>query len=274
MYFEYNVEKIENLLKDFYLITKIKTVFYDSDFNVIAAVPYEECAFCDAMSKNEETRLKCDYCTKNGLFNCRREGKLVIYHCHAGLVEAIAPIKSSDVILGYIMLGQVLQEDDKENRAEDIICYATEYIGNQAQSCFNELKLKSSAEIQASTKIMESCVCYLLMNNIIAQKQVNTVFEISRYIEENPAADLSVNALCSRFNMSRNSLYRTSNIYFGMTIASYVRNKRLRYAQKLIKEGQLVTIAAEQAGFYDYGYFGKIFKRYIGKTPTQIRKKQ
>jgi AraC-like DNA-binding protein len=56
-----------------------------------------------------------------------------------------------------------------------------------------------------------------------------------------------------------------------MPIASYVRFKRLKQAEQLIKDGSSVTLAAERTGFTDYGYFGKLFKRYIGKTPLKSK---
>ena len=272
MFFEYDTQKIHNLLSEFYTLTKIKTVFYDSNLNVISAVPFDECSFCTELSKSEESCKKCNNCTIDGLRCCREKNGLVIYKCHAGLIEAATPVRFKDVIVGYIMLGQILKEEDRKTSANNMIEYAKQYMGNMVYDYFNEIICKSETEILAATKIMESCVCYILMNNIIEAKQHSVVFTLSQYIENNPCADLSVDALCQKFKLSRNNLYKISGTYFGMPIADYVRKKRLFYAKKLIEEGVSLTLAAEQAGFYDYGYFGKIFKQYVGETPSKIRK--
>lgn len=272
MIFEYNTEKIHSLLSEFYVLTKIKTVFCDSNMRAIAAVPYNECSFCDTLKNIEGSRIKCNYCTYNGLKSCREKNGLVIYKCHAGLIEAATPVRFNDVIVGYIMLGQILKEDDREINADNMIEYAKGYMGEIAHNYFNEVICKSEAEILAATKIMESCVCYILMNNIIEAKQQSVVFTLSQYIGNNPCEDLSVDGLCRKFKISRNNLYKISGTYFGMPIADYVRKKRLNYAKKLIEDGVSLTLAAEQAGFYDYGYFGKIFKQYVGETPSKIRK--
>ena len=58
-----------------------------------------------------------------------------------------------------------------------------------------------------------------------------------------------------------------------MPIAAYVRQKRLAYAQQLIQNGMGVSVASEKAGFYDYGYFGKVFKKHLGCTPSEYRKR-
>lgn len=270
MNFEYNVERIENVLQDFYQITKIKTGILSSDFSSIAAVPACECAFCAAMHENPTARTMCQKCTRDSFLLCQKRRELVVYNCHAGLIEAVAPIFMDDIIVGYIMLGQVLKQDsDKEN----IIAYSAPYVGMKAKEYLGELEEKSDADISAAARMMQSCVCYLLINKLITEEHGNVLLELRKYIEDNPTADLSSNALCKVFHISRNYLYKISNTYFGMPIASYVRIKRLKYAEQLIKEGCSVTLAAERAGFNDYGYFGKLFKRYIGKTPLKAKER-
>ena len=269
MFDSYNKVKLVSLLNDFYCVTKIKTVLYDSNFSVIAAVPFSESSFCTAMSENIEARQMCAQCNTAAFYRCRQKMGTEIYHCHAGLVEAISPIRIGDIIVGYIMFGQILE---KEDDVKSIIEYASRYIGSKAADFIVDFIPRTKEEIRSSSKIMEALVCYMLMNKLIGEKQGSLIFEISKYIEQNPTADLSVGTLCSLFGISRNNLYSLSETYFGMPIAEYVRLKRLRIAELLLKKGEKVSSAAEKTGFYDYGYFGKIFKRYIGKTPMQVRK--
>lgn len=268
MNFEFNAEKINSVLKNFYTVTKIKTVLYNSELSVITAFPFGECAFCSALEKNKASKALCEHCTKTALNRCQKERKCIIYTCHSGLIEAVAPIFMDDIIVGYIMLGQVLKTDSSK---EQIAQYAASYIGETANLHIKELVEKTDEEIYATTEMMQSCVCYFLMNKLIEEKHGNILLELKGYIEENPSADLSTATLCKKFNISRNYLYKISNTYFGMPIASYVRIKRLKYAEDLIKGGYSVTRAAEKAGFNDYGYFGKLFKRYIGNPPLKSK---
>lgn len=269
MNFEYNVEKIKSVLNDFYHITKIKTVILGSDFSRIASVPPSDCSFCTAMSQNPTSDGMCQRCTHNSLLLCQKKRALIVYTCHAGLIEAVAPIFMDDIIVGYIMLGQVLK---RGSDVEKIIAYSQCYIGTEAETYLRELEDKSDDDISAAARMMQSCVCYLLINKLIKEDYGNILLELRKYIEENPTADLSSNTLCKKFAVSRNYLYKISNTYFGMPIASYVRLKRLKHAQQLIREGCSVTLAAERAGFNDYGYFGKLFKRYIGQTPLKAKR--
>ena len=270
MNFEFDVEKINSVLQNFYTVTKIKTMLCASDLSVITAIPFEECAFCAALAKNKASKSLCDDCTKQALLRCQKEQKLLVYTCHAGLIEAVSPIFMDDIIVGYMMLGQVLQTDSDQ---ASIARYAAPYIGPAAGESLKGLVAKTHEEIHAAIAMMQSCVCYFLMNKLITEKHGNLLLELKAYIENNPAADLSADALGKKFGLSRNSLYKISNTYFGMPIAQYARIKRLKYAEALIQTGCSVTLAAEQAGFTDYGYFGKLFKQHLGKTPLKARGK-
>lgn len=272
MEFLYDRDKLITLMNNFHIITGIKTVVYDNEMKPIAAVPYEECAFCHALSETPEARKKCDDSTREGCLVCKKQKSLCIYKCHVGLIEAVTPIRIGDIIVGYMMLGQVLSKADRETAANEIIDYASRYIGKDAGIYFSELVCKSDEEIKAAAKIMESCVCDLLMNHVITEGNGKTAFEITRYIEEHLPEDLSVNALCEKFRISRNTLYRIADTYLGIPVAHYIKKKRIEKAEELIKNGIPVTRVAEQMGFCDYGYFGKVFKKLTGKTPTDIKK--
>ncbi len=272
MDFLYDYDKLLSLMKNFHTITGIKTVVYDHEMKVVAAVPHEECAFCSALSKIPKAKQKCGKNTIEGCLLCKKQKALNIYKCHAGLIEAVTPICIGDIIVGYMMLGQVLDKADKDAKSTEIINYASEYIGKDAEFCFSNLVCKSDEEIKAASKIMESCVCDLLMNRTIKEETGRVAFEITRYIENHLSEDLSVKVLCKKFKISRNTLYRIADTYLGLPVARYIKKKRIEKAEELIKNGMTVTDVAEFLGFCDYGYFGKVFKVVTGKTPTDIKK--
>ena len=272
MVFSYDHDKLFELIKNFHIITGIKIVVFDHELKIIAAYPDEECPFCAAMSKIPETCRKCHDSTVEGCLLSKKLGNLNIYKCHAGLIEAVTPIRIDDVIVGYMMLGQVLDKEDKETLSDEIIGYASEYVGEDAGLHFSSLICKSHDEIMATANIMKSCVCDILVNHIIKEGGGKAAFEIARYIEEHLSEDLSVNVLCRKFNISRNTLYRIADTYLGLTVANYIKKKRIEKAEELLKSGMSVTKVADLLGFCDYGYFGKVFKSVTGKTPTDIKK--
>ena len=58
----------------------------------------------------------------------------------------------------------------------------------------------------------------------------------------------------------------------GSTVHAYVRQKRLLYAARLIREGTSANQAAEAAGFSDYSTFHRAFRSSFGVSPGQLKK--
>ncbi len=253
-------------MNDFYSLTKIKTAIYDNNFNIIFGVPQEDSKFCIAIKNSPNGLKNCDLCTRNAIQGVREKNSLTIYKCHAGLIEAVAPIRINSVIVGYMMLGQICEKNDKAFKEGNVI-YKEKYSIDNFKECVNSLTVKSYSEIKAASKIMESCVCYLLMNHVIMESDGSIAFDINNYIMENLSHSLTGKELCMQFKISRNMLYKISDTYFGMPIAKYINLKRIEKAKELIKEGVSVTRVAEITGFCDYGYFGKVFKKVTGVTP-------
>ena len=57
-----------------------------------------------------------------------------------------------------------------------------------------------------------------------------------------------------------------------MTIFEYVLFLRIQNSLLLLKNGESVTKTASMAGFSTPAYYGQIFKRYMGCSPSQYRR--
>lgn len=268
-------QKLKELLIDFYILTKIKIVIFDNKFSEIIAYPEKHSDFCSLIRNNPTAKYYCDSCDREACKICLSTGMLYMYKCHAGLIEVVAPIKVNNIILGYIMFGQIIDNKDKAKAKIDVlercIKYSIEY--EELSAAFDKLIYKSKDQIRAASKIMESCACYLWITDLISLDEGNLIYKLSNHISNNLCQDLSVEALCNTFKISRSKLYDLSNKYFGMSIAKYIRKRRVDLAAKLLWENKcLVSEAADKAGFYDYNYFSKVFKKVKGVVPKEYKK--
>ena len=93
------------------------------------------------------------------------------------------------------------------------------------------------------------------------------------FIENNLDSDLSVDLLCTYFQISRNSLYKIFNDFYGMSVAKYIRKKRVEVAIDLMNSGVSVADASSRVGFSDYNYFSKVFKTQTGVLPSKFKKR-
>ncbi len=267
----FNVEKLREILIHFHRLTGVRFVFFDADFHRIAAYPEESCAFCAAI-KSTEARTLCREGDKIACENCKKSGSLYSYRCHAGLTEVTAPVRLGDSVIGYIMFGQIAAEDKDRSR---ILAYAKKYMDTSlAESAVNALISKSESEIDSAAYILSMCACYLCMSDIFRTDRESFTDHLSSYIHAHITEELSVEELCAVFGISRYRLYELARQHFGMPIASYIRKKKVELsAHHLVTRGATVSEAAEAAGFSDYNYFSKIFKREMGLLPTEYKKK-
>lgn len=92
------------------------------------------------------------------------------------------------------------------------------------------------------------------------------------FINENLGRELSVDTLAERVYLSRYHFMRLFKAETGSTVHAYVRQKRLLYAARLIREGTNANQAAEAAGFSDYSTFHRAFRSSFGVSPGQLKK--
>ena len=273
MKLEINTKSTLNLLADFYSMAKVRMVVFDVDFNHVIGYPDENCKFCGLMKSDPASRRLCRESDMKACEICKKTDSLYIHRCHAGLIEVVAPIKMDDIILGYIMFGQIREEGTS---ADEIISYLLKRIKDESVVCkaVSGLEEKSIGQIESMARLLEACASYLWTKEFIkADESNNLIYRLSNYINNNIRNELTVEVLCGEFGLSRSRLYDVSHKYFGMSIAKYIRKKKTSIAAGYLEDGYRVSEAAEAAGFYDYNYFSKVFKAEYGMTPQRYRKK-
>lgn len=98
------------------------------------------------------------------------------------------------------------------------------------------------------------------------------IAEALSYINENLTGELSVEKLSERVYLSRYHFMRLFKEQTGSTVHSYIRQKRLLYAARLIREGMTASRAAAESGFADYSAFHRAFRESFGINPGQLKK--
>lgn len=49
---------------------------------------------------------------RSSFHQCKTERRLIIYRCHAGLIEAVVPLIDNHIVIGYLMFGQISDASD------------------------------------------------------------------------------------------------------------------------------------------------------------------
>lgn len=270
----YNKKELEELLKHFHELTGMVFSLYDNENHSIIAYPEKDCAFCEQIRSTPEGQRRCHASDKSSFEASRISGQCIIYTCHAGLVEATAPIIDDGFIIGYLMLGQISNAPSEE-QLEKILKNAFKQNGIStpfSRKFISSVPLLTDSQILASAKIVEACISYILYKNLISIQRQNFKHNINNYILSHLDEDLSVDALCSQLGVSRRKIYDYSNHFLHCSIAKHIKNLRLEHARKLLKETDLsVSLISEKCGFSDYNYFCRVFKKETGMPARLYR---
>lgn len=274
MKINFNIENLDKLLLDFYKITGLTISVWDSEFNQLSFQPKEMPAFCRLIKSSLSGNRQCFLSDKKVCLECLKENKPVTHRCHAGLIDTAIPIKFKNTVLGFMMFGQVT--DKKEEFAPQIERLSKELKLNREElaSAYALLDGYDPDRIDSAANLLKMATRFLWLSNMIDIDQNDISVAIDDYIRTNIAAELSVNGICRRFNISKNKLYRISKEKFGDTIGNYIMNVRIGKAKHyLTNTDLLVNEVSSLVGIPDYNYFSKVFRRKTGYTPLKYRKK-
>ena len=99
------------------------------------------------------------------------------------------------------------------------------------------------------------------------------VIEAIAYLSEHYNQDISVSEYAKARHISTNHFIRSLKQYTGMTPKQYIVSLRMTNAQLLLESSSYtIQEIADIVGYGDALYFGRLFKREMGMTPSQYRK--
>ena len=96
--------------------------------------------------------------------------------------------------------------------------------------------------------------------------------EALSYINEHLSEELTVDRLSEKVFLSKYHFMRLFKENTGNTVHAYIRQKRLLYAARLIREGVNANKAASDAGFSDYSTFHRAFRESFSISPGELKK--
>ena len=101
------------------------------------------------------------------------------------------------------------------------------------------------------------------------------IMEVVKYINQHFREDLRLPDTAKKFYLDSSYLSRTFHRVIGLTYSDYLVKVRVRQAARLLLEtDQRVTEIAEEVGFHSDNHFCKTFKKVVGISPLQYRKRE
>ncbi len=275
MAFLYNIKELNELLENFFQLINTRIVVFDDQFHEIISFPVHQTSFCKLIRTFPSLKEKCNECDKNACKKVSRLSEPYIYKCHVNLTEAIVPIKMDNKIYGFILLGQIILDEEKEQYLLRITSYLDSHNIKKEKAilAIQEQTVMSKIKLIAACKILQKNATTLIYTKAIALKKNKVADQIETYINLNLDKELSIDIICDKFNISKSRLCSISKADYGIGIAKYIRLARVQKAKELLLDTDTtIYLIAIKIGINDYNYFTKVFKSITGLTPSEYRK--
>lgn len=275
MYLDYEQQELLEVLKTFFTVTGLRIVLFDTEFNKVLAYPDTDCEFCAMMKSNETGAEECKESDVCGMKAIKSTGELSVYRCHAGLIEVAMPIREEGEVIGYIVFGQVTDNEDRTELIAQVKKIAAAY-GLDCDTAVEKAKLtpcQSPEKISAAAKLLEISTSYIILKELVTPESDKLMSRLDEYIDSHASEDLRVPSICRALDISRTRLYELFSKSKQTGIAEYVRYRRIRRAKHLLRTtNKAVATISEEVGFSDYNYFCRVFKKLTGRSPVKYRK--
>jgi AraC-like DNA-binding protein len=126
--------------------------------------------------------------------------------------------------------------------------------------------------------LLESVVCELIPLNQskpnFNERDGTRMNQVMQFLLENRFQAISLDQAAEKANLSKEAFCRFFKLRTQRTFTQYLQQLRISEAQKLLSETEFgISEIAYRVGYENLSYFNRSFKKWIGLTPSQFRKK-
>lgn len=272
----FDIVKLNALLRDFHRVSCIYATVLDDGFRVLAAQPDEVTDFCRLLRGDGRAEAECRRCDAEACRTVAKTRRAFAYMCHAGLMEAIAPLSVEGLVVGYIMFGHgAVYPSHEEGWAEvGRRCRGYDVDQGRLKGIFWEMPLLDAEFVAAAQNILTVLASHVGAERLAYLRREELPVKIDEYLSAHFAGDITPGEVCRQFGLGRTKLYEIMKESYGTGFAGHVRRLRLGLAKDLMEREPTLPLAevAARCGFGDYNYFITVFKKATGLSPGQYKK--
>lgn len=242
------------------------------------------CAFCNAAKELPDGRDACNHSDRTEAIAFAKNYRSIFLHqCHMGLYEMVIPIMNRDTLLGIFFLGQCRI---RERHDEPLILERANAMGGDGShflALSRELPEVSEAILTAWSRILFYLFRGLVeskgdgltpLMELLSQQNRRADERIADYIDANFAQPLTLSVIAQKLYLSPSYVAHIFRQKRKMTVTDYIMQVRIRRARELLRSTELpISNIAINTGFLAPNYFTRVFRRLVGTTPSEYRKK-
>jgi len=112
----------------------------------------------------------------------------------------------------------------------------------------------------------------LLRNTMYSEEVIHAILRSVDLLNKHAGEKINQADICKEINMSISYFSKCFKEIVGISFVAYAQDMNIRLAQHLLQTtNHPIYQIAEQSGFQDEKYFGKIFRQKSGKSPSEYR---
>ncbi len=273
MIINYDSDKAEMILKDFFNSTGIYMELLDAEFNRLSnKAQWANISYCGAVQSTEKGFSLCRNSDECLLERCKKSKKIEAHVCHAGLYDVSLPIIFGEKVIGYILFGQIRSDIPFSAIEKHLDTLGVDSL--KLKKLFSEIPYMDMDKIESVSRIAEIIAKHILLEKTLTLKSDERLSEIIKYVDENFQENITIHSLSSHTNISKSILYNLFHDNFGTTVKDYINSVRVEKAISFLLETDYsIEEISQRTGFSGGSYFCKIFKEKTGVSPLKFRKR-
>lgn len=241
----------------------------------------------------------------NGSVTCTCEDKVIeleaghiLFHEPNELHSLVCPPGTSAIVVSFDCLSEAIRFFSKKqlkiNHKQKILVHEIIDIASKTydiefyNSDIEFMKLLAHPTLGGEQLIKNYTETLLIdiMRSITEKESGNTVFlqeaesqnklaeDIIKILKENVTSKLTINQIASKMNYSKAYIFRQFKTSMGMSIMDYYISLKIKTAKELIsKSDYSIKEISDRLSFDTPNYFSKTFKKIVGITPSQYKKR-
>lgn len=135
-------------------------------------------------------------------------------------------------------------------------------------------KFQSIADVKTWVSSYREKAKILLCNTNYSEEVIVSIIRSLDFMSDHEREKLNQSDVCNSINMSISYFSKCFKEIVGISFVNYMQDRNIRTAKHLLKfTNNPIYHVAEQSGFQDEKYFGKIFRMKTGMAPSEYRSK-
>ncbi len=235
--------------------------------------------FCSLMAQSNRSCAACLHVQQELIDGDSNESRTVT--CFAGLSDTAVPVNVGNTVIGFLQTGQVAMRHPTaagfSRVTQQLVAWGAKVDLNKLEDAYFHSRVLSREQYEAMVRLLEIFARHLsvVANQILVQHEKEEPPIITRaksFIGEHQAESISLDQIAKTLNVSTFYFCKLFKKATGLTFTDYLARTRIERAKNLLLNPNVrISEVAYDCGFLSLTHFNRIFKRVVGKSPTQYR---